>query len=131
MAYNDPTVNPKPGKVQAISIMTLISGILNIIGGLTITLTVVLGTVGIGLLCAPITLAPSVLGIFEIIYASKLLTAQPVNVKPNKTLAILEICCIVAGMIPSCVVGILNLIFFDDPEVVAYFETIPMDADFG
>jgi hypothetical protein len=114
----------KPGKVQAISIMTLVNGILNIIGSLSITFFVVIGTLGFGLLCAPFTLLPIVLGIFEIIYGSKLLAENPVGVKPNPTMAILEICCILAGLVNSCVIGIVHLVFINDPEVKAYFESI-------
>ena len=102
--------------------MTLVNGIFNILGGLGITAGVVLGTFGIGLLCAPLTFAPAVLGIFEIIYASKLMSSYPQPpLRPNTTIAILEICCIVAGLVISLVVGILALVFYNDPEVRAYF----------
>jgi hypothetical protein len=59
----------KPGMVQAIAIMTLINGILNILYGLSVTAGIVLGTLFVGIICAPVTILPVVLGIFEIIYA--------------------------------------------------------------
>ena len=115
------TTLQKPGMVQAIAIMTLINGVLNILYSLIITASIVLGTLGIGLLCAPLTILPAVLGIFEIIYASKLLANPPTPVQPSQTIAILEIVCIVTGAVISLVVGILALVFYNDQEVKAYF----------
>jgi hypothetical protein len=114
----------KPGNVQAIAIMTLINGILNIIAGLSITAAVAISTLGIGLLCFPLTMAPSVLGVFEILYATKLMSNPPHPVKPSQTIAILEICCIIFGDVLSVVVGILALVFYNDANVKAYFARI-------
>ena len=104
-----PSVPAKPGMVTAIAIMTLVNGILNIMYGLGVTAAIVLGTLGIGLLCAPITVLPTVLGIFEILYATKILSDPIQRVQPNQTIAILEICAIIAGDVISAVVGILSL----------------------
>ncbi len=114
----------KPGMVQAIAIMTLINGILNILAGLSITAAVVLGTLGVGLLCAPLTILPSILGIFEIIYASNLLANPPKPVQPNQSIAILEIACILVGNVVSMIVGILVIVFYNDEEVKTYFTQI-------
>ncbi len=120
-----PAMAQKPGMVTALSIMTLVNGILNILYGLGVTVSVVVGTFGIGLLfCAPFTILPAVLGIFEIIYAAKLLPDPPQPVRPNQTIAILEICCIIAGGFISAVVGIVALVFYNDPGVRAYFARI-------
>ena len=114
----------KPSKVQAISIMMLVNGILNVVYGLGLTFSVVVGTVGIGLLCAPVTILPTVLGIFEIIAATRLLSNPPRRINVQ-TLAILEICSIITGDIISCVIGILNLVFYNDPETKAYMDSLP------
>jgi len=114
----------KPGMVQAITIMTLINGILNILAGLSLTAAVAISTMFIGLLCAPVTILPSVLGIFEILYAVKLLSNPPQPVKPSQTIAILEICCILFGDILSLVVGVLALVFYNDVTVKTYFARI-------
>jgi len=114
----------KPSKVQAISIMMLINGILNVVYGLGLTISVVIGTVGIGLLCAPVTILPTVLGIFEIIAATRLLSTPPRRINVQ-TLAILEICSIITGDIISCVIGILNLVFYNDPETKVYMDSLP------
>jgi hypothetical protein len=111
----------KPGMVTALTIMTLVNGILNIIFALTMTAAIVLGTFFIGIICAPLTILPAVLGIFEILYAAKLLANPPQPVKPSQTIAILEICCIVVGNVISLVVGIVALVFYSDQDVKAYF----------
>ena len=111
----------KPGMVTALSIVTLISGILNIIYAVTLTGGIVLGTIGLGLLCAPFTLLPAVLGIFEMFYAIKLLANPPQPVQPSQTLAIFEISGIMTGSITSLIAGILALVFYNDGAVKDYF----------
>ena len=114
-------VPTKPGLVTAIAVMTLVNGILNLLWGLGVTASIVLGTLGLGLLCAPVTILPSILGIFEIIFGARLLAAAPVGVRPSRAIAILEICAIVAGNFISLVVGILVLVFYADTSVKDYF----------
>ena len=116
-----PNLSEKPGEVTTITIMTLISGITNIIAALTWSFFVVLGTFGLGILCVPITILPGILGIFEIIYAASLLSNPPKPVRPSQTLAILEICMILFGNIVSLVTGILSLVFYNNPIVQEYF----------
>jgi hypothetical protein len=115
------TAYEKPGLVTAIGVMTLVNGVLNIIFGLTFTVLVVLGTFLIGIICAPVTILPAVLGIFEVIYSLKVLANPPRAVRPSQTIAILEIACILVGNVISAVVGILALVFYGDPSVKAYF----------
>ena len=116
-----PRPDEKPGPVMAITIMTLVSGITNILTALVWTGLIVVGTLGIGLLCAPITILPAVLGVFEIIYAAKLLANPPTPVKPSQALAILEICAILFANVISLVTGILARVFYNDPKVQEYF----------
>jgi len=124
MTNEQQPISGVPGKFTALTYMTLASGIVNIISGLTLTGLVIIGTIGIGVLCAPITILPTILGVFEIVYAVKLMSNPPQPVRPSQTLAIFEICCIIfAGVIPV-VVGILALVFYNDPEVQAYFNRI-------
>ena len=63
----------------------------------------------------------TILGIFEIIYALKLLSNPPQPVRPSTTIAILEILCVLAGNVFSMIVGILALVFYNDPQVKEYF----------
>lgn len=115
------TNQPRPTLVNVITWMTLASGIVNVIWGLVLTGSVILGTFGLGLICAPITILPTALGIFEIIYAAKLLSNPPQPVQPSPTLAILEIVTALAGNFFSVVVGILALVFYNDLAVRDYF----------
>lgn len=114
----------KPGMVTALGVATLISGIANILIGLVITLAVVVFTLGIGLICFPFTILPAVLGVFEIIYALKLL-ANPVETgEISQTIAILEICSFFFGNGLSPIVGILALVFTSDQNVKTYFAAL-------
>jgi hypothetical protein len=121
----------KPGKVQALAIMTLIDGILNIVlvglgWGLGI-LSVVLGTAGVAfpvLICCPVPIYAIVLGILEIIAATKLLPEPATTREFPKYLAIMQIINVISGGILSIVTGILALVFASDPEVVAYFQSV-------
>ena len=121
----------KPGLVQAVGIMTLVNGILNILWGIGVTIGLMAALVTICLV--PLGLLPIILGIFEIIFAVKLLATPPQPVQPSQTIAILEICCILFGNVISLVVGILALVFYSDPAVKEYFaqingQTIPAVA---
>jgi hypothetical protein len=109
------TNEQKPTLVNVIAWMTLASGIVNLFWGLGLSLTVLLSLVGV--ICIPLTILPTVLGIFEIIYAAKLLSNPPQAVRPSTNLAILEIVCILAGNLFSVVVGILALAFYNDLTV--------------
>ncbi len=112
----------KPGMVTAIAVMTLISGIINILAGLTIGAVLAVTVV---LLClAPLGILPIVLGVFEILYALKLLPDPPQSVQPNQTIAILEIICIIFGNLLTAIAGVLALIFYNDATVKAYFARI-------
>ncbi len=111
-------VNPKPGKVQAIEIILLVSGILNILTGISITCGALVSVIGI--LCLPVVVLPLVLGIFEVVYASRLMSGKAVPAQNLKTIAIFEILTIVYGNVPSLVAGILNLVFLEEQPVKEY-----------
>jgi hypothetical protein len=114
----------KPGKVQAIGIMTLINGILNVLAGISLTSAVVVGSLGIGLICLPVTILPTALGIFEIIGGTKLLGNPPRKFNVQ-TIAIMEIIAILFGSVPSLVIGIINLVFYNEPEVKVFIDGLP------
>jgi hypothetical protein len=113
------TNQQKPTLVNAIAWMTLASGIVNLFWGIAAS-GAALHTV-IGVVCTPITILPTVLGIFEIIYAAKLMSNPPQQIQPSTNLAILEIVCILVGNIFAVVVGILALVFYNDLTVRDYF----------
>jgi len=107
----------KPSLVMAIALMTLINGIFNVIWGISI----IVGTIGLSLLCFPVPLFPIILGGFEIAYAIKLLSNPPQPVQPSQAIAILEIVAVFVLNVFSLVVGILVLIFYNDSTVKDYF----------
>jgi hypothetical protein len=114
----------KPGMVTAIGVLTLISGISNILAGLGITFSVVVFTLGIGLICFPFTILPAVLGIFEVMYAIKLLANPAETNEISQTIAILEIVTLLGGNGLSPIVGVLALIFANDQRVRDYFAAL-------
>jgi hypothetical protein len=107
----------KSQKVQLIGILMLISGIVNILigGGLVLGLALSL----VLICCAPVGLLPLALGIFELIYAIRLLgsEAERQPYQRIQIIAILEIVSILAGNIISLVIGIINLVLLNEPEV--------------
>lgn len=114
---------PKPGKVQAIAIMCLVDGILNVLLGLGLGGGLLVGVATA--CCAPIGAYPIVLGILEIIYAAKLLPDVPRrDVRPAQYLAVMQIVNIVAGGVISLVVGILSLVFYGETEVRAWYDAV-------
>ena len=114
--------NQKPGLFTAIAVMTLTSGIINLFWGFIASATA-LGTL-VGIVCLPITILPTILGVFEIIYAAKLFSAQPQPVKPSQAIAVFQITMILYFNVFSMVVGILALIFYNDVNVKEYFAQI-------
>jgi len=114
--------NQKPNLVMAIAIMTLTSGIINLFWGFVASVTV-LGTI-VGVVCLPLTILPTILGVFEIIHAAKLLSAQPQPVQPSPAIAMCEIATVLMGNVFSMIVGIVALIFYNDLTVKEYFSYV-------
>src|SRR5512139_3156916 len=121
-----PTYPAKPSLVNVIAWTTLASGIVNLGWGLIVSATAFITVIGI--CCVPITILPAILGIFEIIYAAKLLSVPPRPVRPAINLAVLEIVCILTGNVFSMIVGIISLIFYNDPAVKEYFARLNGDV---
>jgi len=116
---------PPPGKVQAIGVMHLISGIFNLMGAVTwavIGFTYGIASFGLLLpLCCPVFfLLP--LGILEIISGAKHLGSKHTGLRPPKGLAIAQICGILLCGTFSLIFGILTLVFLGDPEVIAWYD---------
>lgn len=110
-----PAMPKKPGKLTAIAIIMLISGIFNCLIGFAL----IFG-------CYTAILTPLLLtaGILEIVHAAKILK-DPIEVyKPATGLAILEIVCILGCNWYSLVAGILNLVFWGDPQVKQYYRDV-------
>lgn len=119
------TPSVKPGQVTTIGVLAMISGITNIIAGIGWSIGFLVTLVGI--ICVPIALLPIALGVFEIIYAAKLLNDPP-RTNINQTIHILEIVGVLSGNIISLVAGILGLVFGNDTVVKAYFAGLNLTA---
>jgi predicted Zn finger-like uncharacterized protein len=104
----------KPSKVQAISVMILVGGILA-------TLTAVILMVTIYGLCWPGTYYSLVLGIMAIIKGSQLLGDRAPEQPPPSGIAIMQIINIVNCDCINLTLGIINLVFLSDREVKDYF----------
>ena len=117
----------KPGKLQAIAIMTLVGVILATIIGLAwIVYCLLLGifTLGISCIGLPIAIYELVAGILCIIQGSKLLGQNPYPYyAKTKTTAIMQIVCVICCDWINLTLGIINLVFLNDPEVKAYIRS--------
>jgi predicted Zn finger-like uncharacterized protein len=106
----------KPGKVQAIAIMTLIGGILAVLGGLGLTLAG-------GFICClwPGTYYGLVMGIMAIVKGSQLLGENAHRSAPPTTIAVMQIINVINGDFVNLTMGILTLVFLSEPEVKRFF----------
>lgn len=109
----------KPTLVHIIAWTTLASGIVNLFWGFAASATALATLVGV--ICVPFTILPTLLGIFELIYAAKLFSNPPQAVKPSTNIAVFEIACVLTGNLFAMAVGILSLVFYNDNEVKEYF----------
>jgi hypothetical protein len=119
-------IKRKPGKVQAIAIMMLVGGILAIINSLlwlTYEGIFAAASFGMGLLCClwPGPYYCLVVGIMATVKGSQLI-GEKAHLQPApKAIAIMQIINIVNLDIPNCVMGIISLVFLNEPEVQRYF----------
>jgi hypothetical protein len=120
-----PTI--RPGKLQAIAIMTLVGGILATLFSIfwiLYGLLIAFATMGIGCICLIGPIFQLVAGILCIIQGSKLLgkNPDPHYAKTKKT-AIMQIICIICFDWINMVLGIINLVFLNDEQVKAYIRS--------
>ena len=105
-----------PGKIQAISIMTLGGGILAILTCFGIGL----GTAGFWIPW----IYSLILGIMATIKGSQMLGSNPAPAFASaKTIAIMQIVNIINCDIPNLAMGIINLVFLNDPQVKEYLRS--------
>lgn len=119
-----PAGGPQPGKVQAIAIMTLIGGIIAVLVAMTWGLYGIfagLATVGIGCILLIPACYSMILGILAIVKGAKLLGRTGYQEAPPRAIAILQIINIISCDAVNLVLGILTLVFLNEPEVSAYY----------
>jgi hypothetical protein len=105
----------KPGKLQALAILNLVDGILNVLWGIGLVFTIC---------AAPLGIYAIVLGVMEIMRATKILPDPVREVNTSRTLPIMQIVNIITGNVLSLVTGILTLVFNDDPQVQDYYRAV-------
>jgi predicted Zn finger-like uncharacterized protein len=104
----------KPGKVQAIGIMTLIGGIYGCLHAVGLMCTIY------GL-CWPGTYYALVMGIMAIVKGSQLLGQRGYEQEPPSGIAIMQIINVINCDFINLALGIVNLVFLGDEEVKDYF----------
>jgi len=113
----------KPGLLQAVGILALISGILHLIGcvGLVIGLSIAgLGSFGIACLFLPLAALPLAMGVVEVRYALALLS-EPLRVERlNRTLSIVQVCLVLFGNVVALAAGVVGLVADSDRAVQDY-----------
>lgn len=109
----------KPGKVQAIAIMILIGGIIACAKIAVWDLWIGIASGGI---CCAAGIYSFVLGIMAIVKASKLLSANDYKQSPPTGIAVMMIVNIISFDIINLTMGILILVFLNDPEVREYYQ---------
>ncbi len=124
--YDRPRRRQKPGKVQAIAIMTLVGGImatLASVGLLAYFGLVGVASMGVGLICClwPGPYYGLVVGILGIVKGSQLLGDNAHRSTPPTAIAVMQIINVVNGDFVNLTLGILTLVFLSEPEVKRFF----------
>jgi predicted Zn finger-like uncharacterized protein len=110
----------RPGKVQAIGIMMLVGGILGIVLGAGLLFSFGAGSMGICCLW-PGFYYGLIMGILATIKGAQLLGDKAHLQPPPRTTAILMIINAVNGDMANLAMGIICLVFLNEPEVKRYF----------
>jgi len=110
----------KPTLFRIIAWMTLISGVVNLFWGFAASGALTIFSI----ICAPFTILPAILGVFELIYAAKLFSEPPQVLQPSTNIAVFEIASVLTGNVFSMAVGILALVFYNDQVVKDYFANL-------
>jgi hypothetical protein len=116
-----PRQGDKPGNVQAVNVLTLIGGIVALVGALIYVVGIGLPTVGFGCIW-PGWIYAIVAGILATIKGSKLMGENAQMEEPPTTAGILLIINIVNCDVISCVLGILILVFLNDPVTKNWYQ---------
>jgi len=124
--YDRPRRRQKPGKVQAIAVMTLVGGILATlasVGLLGYFGLVGVASMGVGLICClwPGPYYGLVVGVLGIVKGSQLLGDNAHRSAPPTAIAVMQIINVVNGDFVNLTLGILTLVFLSEPEVKRFF----------
>jgi predicted Zn finger-like uncharacterized protein len=114
--YDRPRRREKPGKVQAVAVMTLVGGIMATLLGVGLTLG------GFPVCCLwPGTYFSLVMGIMAIVKGAQLLGPNAHREAPPTTVAVMQIINVINGDFVNLTLGILTLVFLNEAEVKRFF----------
>ena len=109
----------KPGSIQAVAIIWIISGILTIIWGFGLVAAAFASLIGI--ICLPLSLYPFIVGIFELVYGIKLTGSSTSLRRPPYFVSVLEITLALWLDVFGLIAGITTLILLNEEESKPYF----------
>ena len=116
-----------PGKLQAIAIMTLVGGIIGVLVGLLYGCYVgvlTIATFGFGVVFMLFPIYALIFGIMAITKGSQMLGSNPLPAfRSAKSIAIMQIINIICCDLFNLIMGIINLVFLNDPEVRDYLRS--------
>ena len=113
-----PPVGNVPSKLEAVRVMTIIGGALAVLYGLGATggiLALGIASFGLGCLCLPLPVYMLIAGVVA------LTQGLDTFKKPPRVAAIMQIICIIGGDVINLVLGIIELMYLNDPEIKAYY----------
>jgi len=108
----------KPGSIQVVAVIWIVSGIITIIWGFGLVLAAFASLVGI--LCLPLSIYPFVVGIIELVYGIKLAGSTTSISKPPYFVSILEILLIFWVDVFGLIAGITTLLLLSGEDTKAY-----------
>jgi len=116
-----------PGKLQAIAIMTLVGGIIGVLVGLLYGCyfgLLTIATFGFGVVFMLFPIYALIFGIMAITKGSQMLGSNPLPAfRSAKSIAIMQIINIICCDLFNLIMGIINLVFLNDPEVRDYLRS--------
>ena len=116
-----------PGKLQAIAIMTLVGGIIGVLVGLLYGCyfgVLTIATFGFGVVFMLFPIYALIFGIMAITKGSQMLGSNPLPAfRSAKSIAIMQIINIICCDLFNLIMGIINLVFLNDPEVRDYLRS--------
>ncbi|MCS6774358.1 MAG: hypothetical protein RMM31_10930 [Anaerolineae bacterium] len=123
-----PPIPTKPSAINVVAALALASGITNVLGSITLVALSLLGvvaTIGFGAvlscLCIPLSIPLFILGVFEIVYATRLFGLPHSGARLSAAIAVLEIVAILYLNFISLASGVVALVVRGNPEVERYF----------
>lgn len=121
-----------PERLKTAAIMQLVSGLINVfvmtwIASFTLGLAGSICTLGFGgQFCGFLACFLAPIGLFEIVAGAMGMTNPRDGARVMRIASFVEMASLLAGGIPSAIIGFLVLQWMGEPEVAAYLESEPL-----